>query len=182
MILYHQTFSPSTCDCVIEEQFEHDEVTGLNGEPSLWFFHNVCAKHEPLVKDKQKLTLKNWQDEIEKIVKHHEFLLSKNRERHLNDFEEHPIRKRKREALKDMIKLKATEAHALRIDSELMGERIIVERHLDNHENESMNHLLAGLYSKYALIAQNVYDAIRREQFEIMNNNALDSVMEESKG
>lgn len=166
MILYHQTFSPSTCDCVIEEQFEHDEVTGLNGQASLWFFHNVCARHEPLVKNKQKLSLQKWQDEIEKTVKHHEFLLSENRKRHLNDFEEHPTRKLKREAIKHMIKIKSTEAHALRIDSELMGERIMVERHLDNHENESMNHVLVGMFSQYAFIAQDVYDKIRQEQAE----------------
>jgi len=167
MILYHQTFSPSTCECVIEQQFEHDEVTGLNGQPTLWFFHNVCIKHEPLVKDKPKLSIKDWNKKRDDIFKHHEFLLTKNRERHLKDFDSHPSRKAKQQAIKDMKSSFSGERHALRMESEFDNERTQQEAFLDRHESDSMDKVLIGIHSKYAFIAQDVYDKIMQEGNEV---------------
>jgi hypothetical protein len=163
MVLYHQTFSPSTCSCIIEEQFEHDPETGLNGNASLWFFHYVCPKHEPLVKNKPKLSNEEFDKKIIDTVKHHEFLLSENRKRHMKDFDEHPVRKQKTESIKWMKMLKSTEKHALKMEAALDSERIRTVNFLDNHDNDSMHYLLSGLYSPYAFIAQEVYDQIKKE-------------------
>jgi len=163
-VLYHQTFSPSTCDCVIEEQFEHDEETGLNSEPTLWFFHHICDKHISLVENKPKLSLKDWNNQKDKIIKHHEFLLADNRKRHLKTFDENPQRKQRAEAIKQMKESKLSERHAESMQIVLDSERTRTLAFLDNHEIESMDKLLTGLHSKYALIGQDVYAKIREEQ------------------
>ena len=162
MVLYHQTFSPSACGCVIEQQFEHDEVTGLNDNPQLWFFHFVCAAHEPLVKNKPKPA--NIEQQRKKIIDHHTKLLQDNRQRHLKDFDEHPSRKQKRDAINEMKKLFDTEKHALRMEAAMDQERDTTVVFLDKHQDESMDYLLTGLHSPYALVAQEVYDKIMQEQ------------------
>jgi len=167
MVLYHQTFSPSTCECVIEQQFEHDEETELNSNPTLWFFHNVCSKHLPLVEKKPRLGTNQVKQKIEEISKHHEFLLSRNRERHLKDHDEHPSRKQKREVIKQMKLSKNTEKHALLMESQLDAERVKTEGFLDNHDLESMGTLLVGLHYPYAFGSESVYDAIIKEQRSI---------------
>jgi hypothetical protein len=166
-ILYHQTFSPSNCECVIEQQFEHDEETGLNGEPTLWFFHTVCARHESLVKNKPKLSEGQLKQKRDQIRKHHEFLLSENRNRHLKTFNEHPIRKQKKDAIMEMKLSKDTEKYALVLEAQMDGERVRTEGFLDNHELESMGMLLAGLHSPYAFGSESVYDAIMKEQRDV---------------
>ena len=164
MTLYHQTFSPSSCECVFEQEFDHDEETGLNGQPKLLFAHRICSKHEPLVKNKPKLSLADWNKKRQDITKHKEFLLKRNRDRHLKDFEEHPTRKDKREAVNQMKMIKDTERHALRIEEQMQIEYDHQIRVLNKHEDDSMSQMLLGLHSPYAFIAQDVYDAIIKDQ------------------
>jgi hypothetical protein len=159
-IIYHQTFSPSSCECVFEQEFDHNEETGLNGQPRFLFAHKICSKHEPLVKNKPKLSLSEWTKKRQDIAKHKEFLLKRNRDKHLKDFDEHPTRKEKREAIKEMKMLKDTEKHALRIEEQMQIEYDHQITFLDNHEDGSMSQMLTGLHSPYALIAQEVYDTI----------------------
>src|SRR6185503_2607981 len=159
-LIYHQTFSPSSCECVFEQEFDHDEITGLNGQPRLLFAHRICSKHEPLVKNKPKLSLVDWNKKRQDIVKHKEFLLKKNRERHLKDFDEHPTRKEKREAVNQMKMLKDTEKHALRIEEQMQMEYDHQIRVLNNHEDDSMSQMLTGMLSPYAFVAQEVYDKV----------------------
>jgi hypothetical protein len=165
MVLYHQTFSPSTCECVIEEQFEHNEVTGDNEQPTLWFFHKICNKHLPLVENKPKLSKSKLSNKRKEIADHHLKLLEDNRKRHLKEFDEHPTRKQQLETIEQM-KTTTFTAHALRIQAKLNEERDRQVKVLDDHEDNSMNFLLVGIHSPYAFIAQDVYDAIRQEQRE----------------
>jgi len=165
MVLYHQTFSPSTCECVIEEQFEHNEITGQNEQPTLWFFHKVCSKHEPLVKNKSQLSKTKLNNKRKEIADYHSKLLEDNRKRHLKDFDEHPNRKQQQEALNEM-RMTALGEHALKIEAKFNLEREKQLKFLDDHEDTSMHTLLLGIHSPYAFIAQDVYDAIRQEQKE----------------
>jgi hypothetical protein len=160
MVTYHQTFSPSSCDCVFEQEFEHDEETGLNGQPRLLFAHNICSKHEHLVKNKPKLSLADWNKKRQDIAKHKEVLLKSNRDRHINDFDNHPTRKRDLKAIREMMEFSDTRTFALKMDAKLNVEMDRVIQFLDNHEEESMSRMLLGLHSQYALIAQEVYDTI----------------------
>jgi len=163
MTIYHQTFSPSTCECVIEEQFEYNETTKLvEGESSLWFFHKVCTRHEALVINKPKLSDSKLKQERDKIINHHKTLLQNNRVRHLNDFENN--QKNKRDIIKELKKDKNTEPIALGLESEIAAEKSHNESFLDGHETKSMNTLLLGIFSPYAFNAQEVYDKIREEQ------------------
>lgn len=163
-IILHQTFSPSTCQCIIEEQFEYDDVTGENGQPSLWFFHRVCEKHLPLVKDKPKPSPELLRTQRQKIVDHHRMLLDKNRTRHLKEFDNHPNRKQKLETINELKKSLDTERFALKMEAQEAEERRKQESLLDAHEDKSMDILVMGIYSPYAFIAQEVYDAMREEQ------------------
>jgi len=160
MIIYHQTFSPSSCDCVFEQEFDHNEETGLNGQPRFLFAHRICDKHLHLVKDKPKLSLSKWNKKRQDIIDHKEFLLKRNRDRHLKDFTEHPTRKQKREAIQQMKLLKDTEIHALKMEEQMQIEHDHQITFLDNHEHESMSQMLIGLHSEYALIAEDVYDIV----------------------
>ena len=92
IIIYHQTVSPSSCNCVFEQEFDHDDETGLNENGRFLFAHRICDKHLNLVKNKPKLSLSDWNKKRQEIIKHKEFLLKRNRDRHLKDFEEHPTR------------------------------------------------------------------------------------------
>lgn len=166
MVLYHQRFSPVTCECVIEEQFERDETTGLNGPSSLWFFHVICERHQPLIKP--KLSKSKFEKKVNAIIKHHEFLLSENRKRNLKDFDEHPIRQQQLQTARELIN-SGFRSHGLRMDAELQSERIRVENSLDRHEDESMFKLLSGLYSPHAFLGQDVYDKIKQEQKDFVN-------------
>jgi|SRR6476659_952111 len=160
ILIYHQTFSPSNCQCVFEQEFNHDEETGLNGQTRFLFAHKICSKHEHLVKNKPKLSLTDWNKKRQEIVKHKEFLLKRNRDRHLKDFNEHPTRKERREAIQQMKLLKDTERHALKIEEQMQVEYDHQIRFLNNHEDESMSQMLTGLHSPYALIAKEVYDIV----------------------
>jgi len=160
MIIYHQTFSPSSCDCVFEQEFDYNEETGLGDQPRFLFAHRICDKHIDLVKDKPKLSLSKWNKKRQDIIKHKEFLLKRNRDRHLEDFTEHPTRKQKRESIAQMKLLRDTEKHALKMEEQMKIEHDHQITFLDNHEHESMSQMLIGLHSEYALIAQEVYDIV----------------------
>lgn len=165
-MLYHQKVSPSVCKCVYEEQFEYDTVAKeVIGQPSLWFFHNVCERHEPLVKNKQQLKKADLDKNRQDIADHHLFLLQNNRQRHLKDFDEHPERKKVKDILIEMKKSAniVTKNRASKIESQIDEERKSQERFLDNHEDKSMNEVLIGIHSPYAFNAQEVYDAIQQE-------------------
>lgn len=159
--LQHQTYSPSTCECVIEQlvDYSKDPV-----DIKVWFFHNVCKKHEPIVKNKVKLSLVDWTKKRDDIVRHHELLLKENRERHLKTWDEHQHRKQMRASINEMKMSKVTERHALAMEAKLESDREKTVNFLDGHELESMSYLLTGLHSTYALISDEVYDVILEEQ------------------
>ena len=165
-MLYHQTVSPSVCSCVYEEQFEYDEVLKQpTGQPSLWFFHNVCERHLPLISNKPAIKKADLDKKRQDIANHQLFLLQKNRERHLKDFDEHPQRKKVKEILVEMKNSpdKVTRDGALRVENQIATERLNQEHFLDGHEDKSMNQLLVGIHSPHAFNAQEVYDTIQQE-------------------
>ena len=160
MTIQHQTWSPNTCSCVIEQQFDDEH---LDRDPELLFFHNVCEKHEPLVADKPKLKMQDWDSKRKQILSHKENLLRQNRIRHLNTFEAHPERQNKFVLANDP----ASKKYSERMIHELEEDRRRQEVFLDNHEQKAMERLLVGTYSRYAFLAKDVYDAIIKEQREI---------------
>lgn len=165
-MLYHQKVSPSVCKCVYEEQYEYDPVLKEPiSQPSLWFFHEVCERHEPLVKNKPQLKKADIDKKRDDVANHQLFLLQNNRQRHLKDFDEHPERKKVKDILIEMKKSvnTVTRNSANKIESQIDEERKAQERFLDNHEDQSMNEILIGIHSPYAFNAQEVYDAIQEE-------------------
>ena len=98
MTLQHITFSPLLCECVIELQYED---TDNPPENKLWFFHKVCDKHVPLVKDKPPLSDNELKQKRDSISKHHEKLLLDNRTRHLAAFDNAEERKQEEKLLRN---------------------------------------------------------------------------------
>ena len=147
LTLQHITFSPLLCECVIELSYED---TDNPIENKLWFFHKVCTKHLPLVENKPQLSDNELKQKRDSISKHHEKLLSDNRTRHLNNFDNAEERKQRRETAKELIKSKDTEKHGLKMDAVIQEERRREQKALDDHEDNSMHRLLTGIYSPYA--------------------------------
>ena len=166
IIKYHQTVSPSVCNCVYEEQFDFDtELNNPVSDPSLWFFHNVCERHLPLVSNKQPLKKADLDKKKEDATNHQLFLLSNNRTRHLKQWDEHPKIKGIKDIATEMKKSpdSKTRERANKIEAVMDEQRRGQERFLDKHEDDSMNNLLLGIHSPYAFNAQEVYDAILEE-------------------
>lgn len=166
MVLYHQTVSPSVCNCVYEEQFEFDPIKNEPvGQPFLWFFHNVCERHLPLVSNKAPLKKADLDKKKEDATNHQLSLLDNNRTRHLKQWDEHPKIKGVRDIANEMKKSpdSKTRERANKIEAVMDQQRRNQERFLDQHEDDSMNHLLLGIHSPYAFNAQEVYDAIQEE-------------------
>jgi len=163
MVLQHITFSPLLCECVIELSYED---TDNPPENKLWFFHKVCDKHLPIVKNKPPLKDNELKQKRDSISKHHQTLLENNRTRHLKNFDNAEERKQRKETIKVLAKSKDTEQHALKMDAIVQEERRREERALDDHEDTSMHRLLTGIYSPYAFVAQEVYDKIIQENAE----------------
>ena len=163
MTTQHITFSPSLCECVVELSYED---TDNPPENKLWFFHKVCDKHLPLVKNKPKLKDTELKQKRDSISKHHEKLLSDNRIRHLDTFDNAEERKQRKETIKLLVKDKDTEKHGLKMDAVIQEERRREERALDSHEDNSMHRLLTGVYSPYAFVAEEVYETILKESRE----------------
>ena len=159
MTLQHQTFT-SICGCVIEQLHEPD--SGLDPVPII--LHKVCDKHLTVVKDLPKLSQEEHKAKRDPIIKNYEKLLTDNRIRHLNDFDNHEDRKAKLETIKELAKSLDTEKHALKMDAVMQSERRFQEGFLARHEDEQMQRLLTGLYSPYAFFAKEVHDAILAEQ------------------
>lgn len=171
MTLQHITFSPTICKCVIEFQYED---TDNPPENTLWFFHNVCSKHEPLVKNKPKLSDNTLKQKRDIISSHHQKLLSDNKINNLKHLDEDPNRVQKANTAKELIKSMDTEQLGLKIEADLQEEKRKIETILDNHADNSMQNLIIGIYSPYAFIAgQEVLDAINQEskQFELEHPN-----------
>jgi hypothetical protein len=57
-----------------------------------------------------------------------------------------------------------SERYALTLEAKMEADRLSQVAFLDNHDSESMERLVLGVHSPYALIAQEVYDAIKEEQ------------------
>ena len=153
----HQTFSPATCECVIEQEVDD------NGNVSLLFFHTVCAKHEPIVKNKPKLSKQDLDKKRKEVSDKRLKLLSDNRIKNLKQFDDHPQRKQVAESIAE-IKRSQNEQLGLKLEAKFNEERMKVEHALDRHEDKSMDELLIGIHSPYAFNSQEVYDAISEEQ------------------
>ena len=163
MTIQHITFSPSLCECVVELSYEDIES---NPQHKVWFFHKVCDKHLPLVKNKPKLKDTELKQKRDSISSHHQKLLEDNRIRHLDRFDNAEERKQRKETIKTLVKSKDTEYHGLKMDGIIQEERRREQRALDDHEDNSMHRLLTGLYSPYAFDGEEVYQAILKESRE----------------
>ena len=159
-----QRWSPDTCECVFEIIYEYDDVTGIASNHKLFFVHNVCPNHEPLVKNKPKLSNDVLEKKIEDTLATINTLLANNRTRHLNDLEESPDRKDKKLKIKLMKLSLVGERTALRIEAELDAELDKNKRFLDGWEDEIRDKAVMAMFSPYAFTAQEVYDAVIAEQ------------------
>lgn len=168
-----QRWSPNTCECVFEEIYELDESTDNVTEKKLFFTHNVCSKHEELVKNKPKLSDNNLEKKREDILATINMLLANNRTRHIKDLESSPDRKDKKSKIKFMKLSLIGERTALRIEAELEAELDRNVRFLDGWENEIRDKAVLAMFSPYAFTAQDVYDAVIQEQKvrNIVNTN-----------
>ena len=154
-----QLWSPSSCQCVFE-QLVDDSV-----EPavlSLYFVHNVCPTHEPLVVNKPKLNKQTLDSKRDEVMQRVVTQLSNNRVRNLQQLDN--SQKKKRDIIKEMKKEARMEIHALRMEAKLDVERGNIERGLDAWEDEMKLQFFEGIFSTYAFNAQEVYDKVLEEQ------------------
>lgn len=164
MVVQHITWHPATCECIVEVQYDDAEPLETKSA-TLYFFHKICERHQPLVKNKKALSAAKVKKQREDIIKHHEGLLATNRERHLKTVDDHL--KQKMAAADTLKKSQATEKHGLMIEGEVIAHRHRTTVFLDDHEVKSMDTLVTGLFSENALNAQEVYDAIMQEQPDV---------------
>ena len=82
----------------------------------------------------------------------------------MKNFDNHPSRVDRREAIKQMKMLKDWEQNALWMEAKMDIERQQTVRGLEEFENENMFRLMTGLNSKYSMFAKEIHDAILSEQ------------------
>jgi|RhisoiCoNPM_1038542.scaffolds.fasta_scaffold06513_2 hypothetical protein len=153
-----QTWSPDTCECKFEQ------IVDEQGNIDLFFVHNVCSKHEPLVKNKPRLSKNNADKKKSDIVKQKEKFLSDNRERNLKKHDEDPLNVSRRKAANESKMIAGLEKHGLMMEAKLDSERQNIVTHLDRFESDMMEETIVGINSTYALDSKEVYDKVIEEQ------------------
>lgn len=166
MTLSHQTVTYE-CGCEVEQLHNPDE--GIQPIPIV--LNRCCERHEAIVKDKKRLTMTEFNKKSDEIIKRYKGMLDNNRIRHLNEFDNHPFRKEKKQAVQLMKQFKDTERHALVQEAKMNEERNQTVAFLDNHEQENITRLVTGLNSQYSMFAKEVHDAILAEQPPIIEND-----------
>ena len=157
MVVSFQTYSPDSCECVIEQQYD-DEIDPPKVE--LAFFHTVCAKHKPLVKE---ISSNDHEKKAQKIMDSLELALQTNRDRNLKSYDEHPFVVERQNIIKNL-KLSKNEKHGLLLESQADAERGNIVKGLDSHETTATLKLLNGLHSPDTFGTEDVYATILEEQ------------------
>ena len=158
MVIHFQTYSPDTCECVIEQQYD-DEIEPR--EVTLAFFHKVCDKHKPLVKPVSKT---EFDRKAKSVMDNINVALSTNRVKNLHTYDNHPHVKEVRRTINTLKFSKETEKHALLLEAQANSERDNIVRGLDGHENSAKAKIFNGLYSPDTFGTEDVYDTILEEQ------------------
>jgi len=161
MITNIQYWKPASCGCQFEETFDRADPDGTR---KLFYADIICPKHEPLVKNKPKLSQEKLLEKRTEIINLVEDLLTQNKTKNLKQYDDHPLTKQKLDTIKDMKHLLKTESTALRLEAILQAERQNVEKDLDDFTDKQMNHFLLGVHSPYAFSAQDAYDQVKKEQ------------------
>ena len=162
-----QSWTPP-CGCVFEEIYELEDPDTTK---RLFFVRNVCSIHEPIVKNKPKLSKKNLEDKQTEILNTVSTVLQRNKDVNLNGLKNNPNRLSDRVQLKEMKKNANLERHALLLEAKLDAEESDIEVQLDRFTNERIASVTQGIISPYAFTAQEVYDAVRQEQLNSVVTN-----------